>query len=289
MSKAILEKLLARDDLPPDVRVEDLVPMLEQALASPEQYIRSNLALELSDRWINQGYFSATQLRDLAERMIANLQVGLGEPAGDSAFLRAYAVLVLFEIVGYHNQKEQLSAETLRHIQEETISYLLAEKDERVVVPSKGWIHAVPHAFNVVIETAKSKGMGRGDHENILDAVYKRARGSVTQAYTGFEEELFALTVVAVLHRSLLSVTDFENWIERLVKPPEGSASWSKHLLIPQPELILLANLKATLRALYLQLSFSSEPLDERDAYLKGLRKGLETLDTGFYKELPTE
>lgn len=289
MLKASLETFLTWDELPPDVRLEDLAPTLEQALASTDPYVREDLALVLFERWIYRGYFSATQLRDLAERMIANLQVGLGEAAGDSAFLRAYAVLVLFEIVGYHNQKEQLSAETLRHIQAETISYLLAEKDERVVVPGKGWIHAVPHALNVLVETAKSKEMGRRDHESILDAVYKRARGSVAQVYTGFEEELFAVTVVAVLRRSLLSATDFENWVEKLVKPPEGNASWSKHLLTPHPELILLANLKATLRALYLQLSFSNEPPAERDTYLKSLRKGLETLDTGFYNQPPTE
>lgn len=289
MLKASLETFLAWDELPLDVRVQDLVPMLEQGLASSDSYVREDLALVLFDRWIYQGHFSATQLRDLAKRMIANLQVGLDEPAGDSAFLRAYAVLVLFEIMGCHNQKGQLSAETLRHIQEETISYLLAEKDERVVVPGKGWIHAVPHGFNVLIETAKSRELGRHDLESILDAVYERARGSLTQVYTGFEEELFSLTVVAVLRRSLLSVTDFENWVERLVRPPEGSTSWSKHLLTPQPELILLANLKATLRALYLQLSFSSEPPDECEAYLKALRKGLETLDTGFYNQPPTE
>lgn len=284
MSKAVLKKLLALDELPPDVQVEALVPMLEQGLASSDPHVREDLALVLFDRWIYQGHFSATQLRDLAERMVANLQVGLGAVGEDSAFLRAYSVLILFGIVGYHNQKEQLSAETLRHIQEETISYLLAEKDERVVVPGKGWIHAVPHAFNVLIETAKSRELGRHDLESILDAVYKRARDSVALIYTGFEEELFALTVVAVLSRSLISTTNFETWVEKLVEPPEDSASWSKHLFTPQPELVLLSNLKATLRALYLQISFNNEPLPEHDAYLRSLRKGLETLDTGFTK-----
>lgn len=285
----LLKALIAMGEPPQDAQMERFVPVLEQAIASPDPYIREDLALVIFERWISEGYFSATQLRSLAERMIANLQVGLGEVAGDSAFLRAYSVLILFEIVGYHNRREQLSAEALRHIQKETISYLLAEKDERTVVAGKGWLHAVPHAFNVLIETAKSKEMGRKDHERILDAVYKRARGSVTHVYTGFEEELFALTVVAVLHRLFVPVVVFEAWTEKLAEPPKGSASWSKHLLTPQPELILLANLKATLRALYLQISFGGKSLPERNAYLGALRRGLEALDTGFYKALPNE
>ncbi len=287
VSRAVLETFFAVDELPRDVRIEDLVPVLDQAIASPDPHIRESLALVLFERWIHKGYFPDAQLLGLAERMIANLRVGLGEATGDNAFTRAYSVLVLFEIVGYHNQKELLSAETLRHIQKETIDYLLAEKDERVVVPGKGWLHAVPHALNVLVETAKSESLGRRDHENILDAVYKRARGSVAQIYTGFEDELFALTVVAVLRRSIVPAGNFGTWVEKLVKPPEGSASWSNHLLTSQPELVLLTNLKATLRALHLQISFSDQPLPEHDAYLRELRRGLETLDTGFYKASP--
>ncbi len=282
MSRATLEKLLALDELSADIQAEDLVSLLEQALASSDPHIRES-GLVLSDRLVDRGYFSAAQLRALAERMMTSLQVGLGETGEDSAFLRAYSVLVLFEIVGYHNQKKLLSAETLRHIQRETIRYLLAEKDERVCDPVKGWIHAVPHALNVLIETAKSEELGRRDLEQIMNAVLERARGSVTQVYTGFEEELFALTVVTVLRRSLLPVADFGDWTGKLAKPPEGSASWSEHLRVPRSELVLLANLKATLRALYLQISFGDEPLPEHDAILEQVKKGLEALDTGFY------
>lgn len=282
MSRTTLEKLLASDELPSGSQAEDLVLQLEQALASTDPYVRE-AGLTLSDRLIDRGYFSAARLRALAERMTANLQVGLGKTGEDSAFLRAYAVLVLFEIVGYDNRKKLLSAETLRFVQRETIRYLLAEKDERVCDPAKGWLHAVPHAFNVLIETAKSEGLGRRDLEQILEAVLRRVRGSVTQVYTGFEEELFALAVVAVLRRSLLPVADFGNWTEKVTKPPEGSASWSEHLRVPEPELILLANLKATLRALYLQMSFGDEPLPEHNIILGRIRKRLETLDTGFY------
>ncbi len=134
MPRTALEKLLASDELPSGSQAEDLVLQLEQALASTDPYVRE-AGLTLSDRLINRGYFSAAQLRALAERMTANLQVGLGKTGEDSAFLRAYAVLVLFEIVGYDNRKKLLSAETLCFVQRETIRYLLAEKTSVFVIP----------------------------------------------------------------------------------------------------------------------------------------------------------
>src|SRR6266699_949412 len=120
-----------------------LTTELSEMLASPDPELRDEIAYSTLASWIFQKRtLDADALNTLTERLLANLQQGIGERDTDTVFRRSFSALVLSVVIARDNAAPFLSVDRWRRVDERAVAYLSAEQDVRGYDPVHGWMHS---------------------------------------------------------------------------------------------------------------------------------------------------
>ncbi|NHJ38786.1 MAG: DUF2785 domain-containing protein [Asgard group archaeon] len=204
-----------------------IVKELEKNLGSPDTDIREN-SLEILWSWVNKGILTNKELIELGNRMVENLFIGLGEVDTDSVFLRAFSTLILAGIIqvdnifleGKRDNRESfITQDLLNKWLNQSIEYFIAEKDLRGYVQIKKWAHSIAHGSDLFKAFSLHKLVQKDEHIRILDAIAKKLTQPARYIFSAYEESRICNVVVAIQIRNLVSLKDYEQWIQHITDP----------------------------------------------------------------------
>src|SRR5512142_497107 len=138
---------VAKNDyrIPDGHTLENLTDILFSYLGSTDPELRDDIAYVVYANWLKQGIYSKETIKSHVEKLLANLNKGIGETESDTVFLRAFSILLLAEIIHNDNKKQLLDKNQVKTIFEKGLWYLDHENDPRGYVSVKGWAHALAH------------------------------------------------------------------------------------------------------------------------------------------------
>lgn len=222
-------------------------------LASPDPVLRDELGFELLSKLIRAGAVSPAALRGLADALVPELRAGIGERSTDTVFRRAFAALVLSEIVRQDTRERALDEPTVRRVLDAAVAYLPAERDLRARDDRRGWMHGVAHGADLLWRLAANPRLNAADHERLLAALATKIAPEGTDVYTNNEGDRLARVVTQVLVRGLVPKEKLIAWVRALGEPgPLGS--WGS-AFASDAGMARLHNTKLFVRALHGQLT----------------------------------
>jgi hypothetical protein len=276
-------RVIATDEkaLPQGEWVAELAPELLSWLGSTDAELRDEFAYRILAAWIERDQFEPDQLRDMAAQMLANLQIGLGEPGGDSVFLRSYSTLVLMEIVAYDNAHSFLGKDEIPRILDAVLDYLRQECDLRAWIEGPGWAHAIAHTADLLMMLGRNLQVGPAELERLLEGIADRLLQPCGAVFVQHEDERLAYAALNVLRRGLVGRGFLDRWLDRFTHPA-GRDSW-RLVYTMDGESAARANVTGFLRSLYFQLILTENPPPEATEHLAAVLATLESMDIGFY------
>jgi hypothetical protein len=227
--------------VPAGYTVEQLTSELLHNLGDNDPQLRDHLAYTALEKWIQQGYYTHTQLRAMITDLTDNMKQGLGTQGDDTVLWRSFSALTLSEVIKYDNTHPFLREDEVKDILEQSINYLIREQDLRGYAEGKGWVHALAHAGDLLGVLTRNRYVGESRLELILSALAEKTMMPVNHAYVTLEEERLALVVIAALTRNLLPLSYWRWWCRQLAEVEgEYSAfcSSGRHLCVPQYQIV---------------------------------------------------
>ena len=212
------ESILKNDyAIPRGQSLDDLTDELLGYLGSTDPLLRDEFGYGILTTWIvRDGHYDAATLREMRDRLLANLKVGLGERGSDSVFLRSFSALMLAVIIYRDNAEPFLDEAEIRAVLNAALEYLVSEQDVRGYVGSQGWAHSVAHTADLLKFLARNEKTGTEDHQRILDAVAVKLTTPYNYIYDHDEDERLALAVWDVCKRDRLDADSLKEWVGRL-------------------------------------------------------------------------
>ncbi|HTI13930.1 MAG TPA: DUF2785 domain-containing protein [Dictyobacter sp.] len=268
--------------IPSGYTVQTMTPELLAYLASPDPELREEVACTLLSTWIGRGHYSSAELYVIAQRMIDNLQVGLGEQESETVHLRTFSLLILNEVISYDHRYPFLEESLVRTWLQIVLEYFAAERDLRGYVEGFGWAHAVAHAADSLMLFARHRYMVGADLERILHAIADKLLTPDEYVYMHVEDERLAYAVVTALRRNLLDQNFLSPWLERLVYR-ENRTRWIAQHFTSAVGPAIYANVRNFLRSLYFQLVMVDSPPMITPILRMMLLNALKVMDHGFY------
>jgi len=240
--------------VPSDRPLDDLTAELTRMLGSPDPAQRDGTAYPTLTTWVERGVYDDL-LAGLGDGMAAGLRVGIGESGTDTVFRRSFSALVLAECIARDNGRPLLPGGKILDWGDRLAAWLLREKDVRGFVPGKGWAHAVAHGADAIGTVAASPHVATPELTVLLDVIADRLILPVDRLFTAGEPDRLAMATMRVLRRNAVPLRVLEPWIARL-----AAAAGTRGSYDDRDPFLIGGNAEAFLRALYLQLSLSSNP-----------------------------
>lgn len=170
-------------------------------------------------RWIVSEAIGAQGLREIHLALLSDdvLFSGIGENGTDSAFLRAFAVLLLVPVLYMHRKEAYLSSEDIEGSCLALARYLREEKDYRGYVSAENWwAHGVAHAADAVGQLVQCSELQTESMVQLLEAI-AQAMTPDTAAYAHEEDARMATAVLKLFKRDEVSLEIIENWLALVV------------------------------------------------------------------------
>jgi len=183
--------------------------------------------------------------------------------------MRSFSNLIVAAILFADRQKQRLSEQAVRQVQEALLRYTREERDWRGYIKGKGWAHAAAHLADTLDEIAQSRYAISADREAVLEALAYLAKLPMPLSYE--EDERLAFAAYGMIARQQLAEQFVKNWLHafnvvREETVPGGTeadvASW-----------ISAANAKNFLRSLYFCLLWSNKAAFLLESILDILKK----------------
>ena len=240
--------------VPSDRPLDDLTAELTRMLGSPDPAQRDGTAYPTLATWVERGVYDDL-LAGLGDGMAAGLRVGIGESGTDSVFRRSFSALVLAECIARDNGRPLLPGGKILEWGDRLATWLLREKDVRGFVPGKGWAHAVAHGADAIGTVAGSPHVATPELTVLLDVIADRLILPVDRLFTSGEPDRLAMATMRVLRRNAVPLRVLEPWIARV-----AAAAGTRGSYDDSDPFLIGGNAELYLRALYIQLSLSSNP-----------------------------
>lgn len=243
--------------------VAELTPELLALLGSPDPELRDEVAYYTLSAWIERGHYSPDSLRAMAQRMDANLRVGIGERDSDSALLRSFSVLMLAEVLAYDGRLSFLDDAEAHALLDNVLVYLAAEQDLRGYDQRVGWVHATAHTADALAQFAQHRSTA-GEHLlRILEGIGAKMKAPTDRIYIDDEDQRMVTAVIAVMRRGVVPLPALAAWADGIAKP--AHRDWTAAFLNPR-ENIARHNARTFLRSLYLRLAIGADRPATADA-----------------------
>src|SRR5512143_217046 len=207
--------------IPEGHALENLTDILFSFLGSTDPELRDDIGDVMYANWLKQGINSKETIKSHIDKLLSNLDKGIGETESDTVFLRTFSILLLAEIVHNDNKKPTLEKEQIQEILAKGLWYLDAEKDPRGYIPVKGWAHALAHTADLLLVLARNRYIDGSDLWRMLVTISNKIVHSTRYIYIHGEDERLANTVIEILRRDLVSLNQLEIWT-RSFKEPDG-------------------------------------------------------------------
>lgn len=252
MDKAFWQSIVAADfALPEGHTVAELTPELLGFLGSSDIEVRDPFGYTIFAHWmLRDNHFSDAELRDVRDKLVVNLQVGLGEQDSDRVFLRSFSALVLSLIVYRDNQQSFLTEGEVESLLDKILAYFTAEKDLRGYTPDKGWAHSTAHTADCFKFIARNPKTNAEHHQRILAATADKLLSPLPYVYIHSEDERLVSALMDIFKRALVTREAWEAWLERF-------ATWKRSWQESEFQATIHApwlNSKNMLRSLYFRL-----------------------------------
>lgn len=246
--------------------LENLTDILFSYLGSTDPELRDDIAYVVYANWLKRDVYSKEMIKSHVDRLLANLDKGIGETESDTVFLRTFSILLLAEIVHNDNKKQLLAKNQVKIIFEKALWYLDAEKDPRGYIPVKGWAHALAHTADLTLVLARNRFIDGNDLWRMLATISNKIVRSTRCVYIHGEDDRLASAVIEILHRDLTSLNQLEIWT-RSLREPDGK-DW-KGAYIDEERSRAFQNTRNLLRSIYLALVAQSEDFPEREELIR--------------------
>ncbi len=297
MDNEMLESILANNcALPDGASLEGLTVELEENLGSVDESLREN-SLSILWEWVEQGFYTTGMLSALGNRMVGQMQTGLGESEGDAVFCRAFSALILAAVISADARQARsetggfLGDETVSAWLDESLRFYDKEKDGRGYVQGKGWAHALAHGADLLLCLGMHPSVKDKRQERILDGLGQKAASMAGSIFLFNEDERMARAAMGTLLREDISLSAFEHWITSILQRVNATPRAEAH---QTPEAHHARyNARLFLRSLYFQLIFGARIYrdgtehklhpEARDAFLEALEIALKDLDEGVF------
>src|SRR5512143_344441 len=102
--------------IPEGHALENLTDILFSYLGNTDPELRDDIAYVVYANWLKQGMYAKEMIRSHVDRLLANLDKGIGEIESDTVFLRTFSILLLAEIVHNDNKKSILEKPQVKTI-----------------------------------------------------------------------------------------------------------------------------------------------------------------------------
>jgi hypothetical protein len=235
--------------IPEGYSLANLTDILFSYLGITDPELRDDIAYIVYANWLKQEMYSSEDLRLHVEKLLANLDKGIGETESDTVFLRAFSILLLAEIVHNDNKKTVLEKDQIKRILDKGLWYLDAEKDPRGYIPIKGWAHALAHTADLLLVLARNRHTNGTDLGNMLWVVSVKMIHSTNHVYIHGEDERLASAVLEILRRDLVPSDQVESWVKSFTTP--DGKDW-KGAFVDEQRIRALHNTRNFLRSVYL-------------------------------------
>jgi hypothetical protein len=245
---------LARNDfqVPAGYTLVNLTDILFSYLGSTDPELRDEIAYTVYANWLKQEMYSKENLKSHVEKLLSNLDKGMGETESDTVFLRAFSILLLAEIVHNDNKKPILEKKQIGQILDKGLWYLEAEQDPRGHIPVKGWAHALAHTADLLLVLARNRNIDGADLSRVLSAISAKIVHSSNHVYIHGEDERLAGAVLEILRQDLIPVGQVESWTKSLTEP--DGKDW-KGSYVEEERNRAYQNTRNLLRSVYLALA----------------------------------
>lgn len=246
---------------------DELAPALAECLASPDPELRDGIAFSVLTHWLRHGDVEAVTVA----RLRRQLQPWLLERGPGWVYGRAFAALVLSELVRYDRQSGDWTRETLAGLLSDALKMLAAEQDFRGLEADTGWIHAVAHASDLLWRLARHPGLDGDQLRSVLDGVAGKVAPAGGHSYVFGEFDRLARVVVVVAERELVPADELNAWLNGF-RRPRRLGEWRQAFESPAG-MAELHNTRGFLRALRegLRLAEQQHLLPAVDAALAAL------------------
>jgi hypothetical protein len=244
---------LARNDfqIPEGYTHSNLTEILFSYLASTDPDLRDEIAYTVYANWLKREMYSKEDLRSHVDKLLSNLDKGIGENESDTVFLRAFSILLLAEIVHNDNKKPILEMDQTKQILDKGLWYLDAEKDPRGYLPVKGWAHALAHTADLLLVLARNRNIDGADLSRMLSAISAKMVHSTNHIYIHGEDERLARAVLEIFRRELVSMDQVDTWLKTFTTP--DGKDW-KGAYLDEEMNRAFQNTRNLLRSVYLML-----------------------------------
>ena len=259
---------IAQNDyrVPADHTLDNLTEIIFSYLSSTDPELRDDIAYIVYANWLKRHMFSSDVIRSHVDKLLANLDKGIGEAESDTVFLRAFSILLLAEIVHNDNKQPLLDRNYVKKILEKGIWYLGAEKDPRGYVQVKGWAHALAHTADLMLVLARNRFIDAGDLWSVLATISNKMIHSTNHIYVHGEDERLAAAVVEILRRDAISLNQVDAWSNSLLKP--DGKDWIRASM-DEGRNFAFQNTRNLLRSIYFALMKENEDFPERDQLVR--------------------
>lgn len=171
----------------------DFLLALINELGNPDPSIRDELVYQLFTTWLTTNTLSASQLHDITTALRAKLATRDNE---DSVFARAYAALLLADLLGLDAKQSFLqdncAKQTILHI----ASFLMYETDTRNFIADKGWANAIPFGADATLAAIHHPQFDVRATPQILHGIKHSVK--LDTVFTQDEDERFATIIEAL-------------------------------------------------------------------------------------------
>lgn len=255
--------------------LENLTDNLFGYLSSTDPVLRDDIAYMVYATWLKRQMYSSEVIKVHVEKLLTNLEKGIGETESDTVFLRAFSVLLLAEIVHNDNTKHLLDRPEVKAILQRGIWYTGAEKDPRGYIPVKGWAHALAHTADLMLVLARNRNTDGADLWSMLAAISDKIIHSTNHVYIHGEDERLASAVIEIIRRDLLSLNQLDSWVTSMAQP--DGRDW-KGVMVDEERNRAFQNTRNLLRSIYFGIIEQPEEFPDRDSAKDLMYKSLRQL-----------
>jgi hypothetical protein len=268
---------LARNNfqVPEGYTLANLTDILFSYMGSTDPELRDDIAYIVYANWLKREMYSSEELKSHVDRLLANLDKGIGGTESDTVFLRTFSILFLAEIVHNDNKKPKLGKDQIKRILEKGLWYLEAENDPRGYIPVKGWAHALAHTADLMLVLARNGHTDDADLGNMLRVISVKIFHSTNHVYIHGEDERLASALLEILRRNLIPTDQLESWTKSFIAP--NGKDW-KGAYMDEERNRAFQNTRNLLRSVYLALVAQPDDFPNRDRLTSLLYESLKEL-----------
>jgi len=184
--------------------LDQLIDHMMFYIGDTNPYLRDELIYESFSKLITSERMNDIQLKYVFSTICSDefLFYRIGETNKDSVFKRSFSALVLALLLAFHKKKAFLEAFEIEQAYFNAIRYLREEKDERGIVPKKGWAHATAHGADVLKYIISLDEIAIDQKLHILEVIIDKIK-CLKHPFGANEDDRLARVLIAAIQNGV--------------------------------------------------------------------------------------